>query len=64
MKTTAFQEWVANTVQELGGNKAQCLRDLRQKLVPTSLETRAVACQVLLRRKMKNSFKSSCGFWR
>jgi hypothetical protein len=34
---TAFDLWVANTVAELGGNKAQCLRDLRRKFTITNM---------------------------
>jgi hypothetical protein len=44
---TPFHRWVANTIQDLGGNPALYLCGLEQKLAPTYAVTRMPACQVV-----------------
>lgn len=42
---TPFHRWVANTVQNLGGNSTTYLCGIGRKLVPTFDETRIAPCQ-------------------
>jgi len=42
---TPFDLWVANTIQELGGNKTQYLQGLQQQWALTSVVTRMESCQ-------------------
>ena len=41
----AFDEWVADTILELGGNPAEYLCGLARKRLLTYVETRVVDCQ-------------------
>lgn len=43
---TPFQRWVANTIQELGGNPALYLCGVQRKCALTYEKTRMIACQV------------------
>jgi hypothetical protein len=45
MNNAFFHHWVANTVANLGGNRAACLQAMQRECALTSFETRMDACQ-------------------